>query len=105
MMGRPRHLVLRSHATYYTYHVCAVNSLTSVSQVKGTRWMGIEEIEGDKRSTSHLEQEERTFICCRAGWRIPREVPTGMKPSYRTARGEGGDSYCPDVPVRRKMVA
>ena len=50
---------------------------------------GIAEIEGDKRYASHLEQEERTFICCRAGWRIPREVPTGMKTSHRAARGRG----------------
>src|SRR5215210_6340140 len=89
MMGRLRHLVLRSHATYYTYHVCAVNSLTSVNQVKEGRWMGITVTKGDRRSASPLEQQERTFICCRAGWRILREAPVGIKPSRRVTGGGG----------------
>src|SRR5215210_3994054 len=36
MTGSPYHPVLFSHATCYTYHVCAVNSLTSVIRVKDT---------------------------------------------------------------------
>src|SRR5215216_4543718 len=36
--GPPRQPCLRSHATCYTYHLRAVNSLASVSQVKGSGW-------------------------------------------------------------------
>src|SRR5919112_171534 len=89
MTGRPRHLFLHSHATCYTHHVCKVNSPASVSQVKDARWMGIVQTEGDKRSSSHLEQEVRELTKCRAGRRPRREVPADMKPSHRTARGGG----------------
>jgi len=50
--------------------------------------MRIAETGGDKRSTSHLQQEEREFAGCRAG-RPRREMPADMKPSHRIARGEG----------------
>jgi hypothetical protein len=50
--------------------------------------MRIAETERNKRSASHLEQEVCVFARCRAG-RPRREVPAGMKPSHRTARGEG----------------
>ncbi len=92
MTGALRTLFPRSRVACYTYHLCAANSLTSVSQVKGTSWMRIAEIEGDKRYGSHLEQEERGFTRCRAERRLRREMAVGMKPSHRTARGEGGDS-------------
>jgi hypothetical protein len=51
--------------------------------------MGIAETEGDKCSASHLEQEERGFTRCRAERRLRRETSASMKPSHRTARGEG----------------
>jgi hypothetical protein len=53
--------------------------------------MGIE-TEEDKRSTTHLEQEERGFPKYRAERRLRREMPADMKPSHRTMRGEGGNS-------------
>jgi hypothetical protein len=54
--------------------------------------MGIAETEGDERSASHIEQEEREFARCRAERRLRREMAAGMKPSPKTARGEGDDS-------------
>jgi hypothetical protein len=54
--------------------------------------MGIAETDGDERSASHIEQEEREFARCRAERRLRREMAAGMKPSHTTARGEGGDS-------------
>jgi hypothetical protein len=45
--------------------------------------------EGDKRSTSYLEHEERGFTKCRAERRLRREMPADMKPLHRTRRGEG----------------
>jgi hypothetical protein len=50
--------------------------------------MRIVETEGDRRSTPHLEQEEREFARCRAG-QPRREVPADIKPSRRATRGEG----------------
>jgi hypothetical protein len=90
MTGAPRQPLLRSRPACNTYHLCAVNSLTSVSRVKGPIWMGIE-TEGDKRSTSPLEQKKRGFTKCRAKRRLRREMPADIKPSYRTTRGEGGE--------------
>ena len=55
--------------------------------------MGIE-TEGDKRSTSHLEQEERGFARCPAERRLRcglrREMPAGMKAITQNREGEGG---------------
>jgi hypothetical protein len=51
--------------------------------------MGIAETDGDERSASHIEQEERRFTRCRAERRLRREMAAGMKPSHRTARGRG----------------
>jgi hypothetical protein len=50
--------------------------------------MRIAETERNKRSASHLEQEECVFARCRVG--RPRcEAPADMTPSRRTTRGEG----------------
>ena len=54
--------------------------------------MRIAEIEGDKRSASHLEQDERGFTRCLAEWRLRREMPADMEPSHKTARGRGVNS-------------
>jgi hypothetical protein len=59
--------------------------------------MRVAETGGDKRSTLHLEQEERGFTKCRAEQcraerRLRRGMTVDMKPSLRTTRGEGGDS-------------
>jgi hypothetical protein len=55
--------------------------------------MGILETEGDKRSTSHLQQEEGGFTKCPAERRLRcglrREMPADTKPSLRTTRGRG----------------
>jgi hypothetical protein len=45
--------------------------------------------EDDKYSTSHLQQEERGFTKCPAERRLRCEMPAYVKPSHRTARGEG----------------
>jgi hypothetical protein len=54
------------------------------------------EFEGEERSTSHLDQDERGFARCPAERRLRcglrREVPADMKPSHRRMRGEGVNS-------------
>jgi hypothetical protein len=54
------------------------------------------ETEGVKRSTSHLQQEERGSTKCLAGRRLRcglrREMSADIKPSHRTARGRGVNS-------------
>ena len=89
MAGTPYRPSLRSRAPCYTYHVRAVNSPSSVSQVKGPGWMAIAETVGNKRSTSHFEQVERGFTRSRTGWWLRCELPADMKPSRTITRGEG----------------
>ena len=91
MTGVPRRPSLRWRATWYTYHVNAVDSLRSINRVKRPRWMGTAETEGEKRATSHLEQQKRGCTRCRAERRLRREVSADTEPAQKN-EGEGVDS-------------